>query len=75
MLAVLLFAQLVREGQPITVPLDWFDAGSVPIKWGFSFDWLTAAMAMIVTGIGTVIHLYSIGYMSDDRTPYRYLRT
>ena len=71
-LAILLFGQLVREGHPISVSLDWFDAGPVPIQWGFSFDWLTAAMAMIVTGIGTVIHLYSIGYMSDDRTPYRY---
>ena len=51
---------------------DWFHAGSAVFEWGFQFDSLTAVMALMVTGIGTVIHVYSIGYMSEEKTPSRY---
>jgi len=36
------------------------------------FDAVTAVMCLVVTGVGTLIHIYSIGYMADDRSFARY---
>jgi NADH-quinone oxidoreductase subunit L len=44
----------------------WMPSGSFQVDFGFMFDPLTAVMCMFVTGIGTLIHLYSIGYMKGD---------
>lgn len=70
--AAYLFLSLGHEPQGITWSMGWFDAGDFHQKWGFKFDALTAVMALVVTGIGTLIHLYSIGYMSEERGPSRY---
>jgi NADH-quinone oxidoreductase subunit L len=70
--AVVLWGNLLSAGTPFEIELDWFKAGVLDMKWGFRFDALTAVMSLIVTGIGTLIHVYSIGYMSEERTPYRY---
>ncbi len=51
----------------------WFQVGDVPIRLGFAFDRLTAVMLLFVTGIGTLIHLYSIGYMAHDRGFARFM--
>jgi len=50
----------------------WIHAGKLTVNFALRFDSLTALMALFVTGIGTVIHLYSIGYMSEEPTPYRF---
>src|SRR5688572_21128960 len=42
------------------------DAGSVPIRIAFSIDSLSGTMALIVTGVGFLIHLYSTKYMEGD---------
>lgn len=71
-MAILLFAHLCATHEVIAYSIPWFHAGSLHLNWGFRFDSLTACMCLVVTGIGSVIHLYSIGYMSEDRTPYRF---
>jgi NADH-quinone oxidoreductase subunit L len=49
---------------------DWIPVGGLHIPVGFQVDPLSIAMALFVTGVSTVIHLYSIGYMhGDDRFP------
>ncbi len=45
----------------------WIEAGTFQVSFGFAFDSLTAMMLLFITGIGTLIHLYSIGYMAEDR--------
>lgn len=70
--AVTLYAELLKTETPLSLEWAWFSAGNLKLAWGFHFDWLTAVMALVVTGIGTVIHVYSIGYMADEKTPYRY---
>ncbi len=42
------------------------------INWGFQLDPLSAVMILVVTGIGFLIHLYSIGYMSEEEGFYRF---
>jgi NADH-quinone oxidoreductase subunit L len=44
----------------------WMKVGSLSVDVGFAVDPLTAVMMCVVTGIGSLIHLYSIGYMDDD---------
>jgi NADH-quinone oxidoreductase subunit L len=44
----------------------WIGSGRVSADLTFAFDPLTAVMCLIVTGVGTLIHVYSIGYMNDD---------
>lgn len=49
------------------VPLfDWINAGSLNIPFSFLVDPLSVLMLLIVTGIGFLIHVYSIGYMHHD---------
>ena len=45
---------------------DWLSAGSLKVEAGFLVDPLSITMALFVTGVGTLIHLYSIGYMHGD---------
>ncbi|QQS05163.1 MAG: NADH-quinone oxidoreductase subunit L [Fibrobacterota bacterium] len=52
---------------------DWIRAGDLAIDFGFRFDKLTGIMLLFVTGIGSLIHLYSIGYMAHDRGFARFM--
>src|SRR5690606_38929621 len=45
---------------------DWIGAGDLRISLSFLVDPLSAIMLLIVTGIGFLIHVYSIGYMKND---------
>jgi NADH-quinone oxidoreductase subunit L len=45
---------------------EWMPVGDLQVDIGFLADPLSIAMALFVTGVGTLIHLYSIGYMHGD---------
>ncbi|WP_069130802.1 NADH-quinone oxidoreductase subunit L [Rhodohalobacter halophilus] len=44
----------------------WIEAGSFSVDIAYQIDQLSLIMMMVVTGVGSLIHLYSIGYMSHD---------
>lgn len=50
----------------------WIQSGTFKADIGFLIDPLSAVMLMVVTGIGFLIHLYSIGYMHGEEGFYRY---
>ena len=50
----------------------WAVVGQSSFEIAFWFDRLTAVMALVVTGVGTLIHIYSIGYMHEDKSYARY---
>ena len=54
------------------VLFEWIPVGAFEVKASFSLDPLSAVMALVVTGVGTLIHLYSMGYMHGDRGVVRY---
>ncbi|MGH2537377.1 MAG: NADH-quinone oxidoreductase subunit L [Candidatus Promineifilaceae bacterium] len=61
--------------QTVEVPLfDWFriPAADVEIPWTIQVDSLSVAMMLVVTGVGSLIHIYSIGYMHGDRDYSRF---
>jgi NADH-quinone oxidoreductase subunit L len=47
----------------------WIQSGTFTVNFDFTVDRLTAIMLMIVTGIGSLIHIYSIGYMAHEHGP------
>jgi len=50
----------------------WLQLGSLRADVAFWLDPLSAVMILVVTGIGGLIHIYSIGYMHEDRSFWRY---
>ena len=61
------FVHLLKGGAPMEVTLyNWFTVGNFSVDLGFYIDQLSVLMVMLVTGIGSLIHLYSIGYMQED---------
>jgi NADH-quinone oxidoreductase subunit L len=66
-LSVAAFCQIKSTGQPINVDLfTWFSVGSLQVNFSFLVDQLSSIMLLIITGVGFLIHLYSVGYMHDD---------
>lgn len=51
---------------------DWFAVADLTIDWTFRYDPLSAVMLMIITGIGSLIHIYSMGYMHGDKSVWRF---
>src|SRR5260221_13999324 len=50
----------------------WFQSGDLRIGFDLSVDRLTAVMLLVVTGVGSLIHIYTIGYMSHEGASYRF---
>ncbi|MCF6150360.1 MAG: NADH-quinone oxidoreductase subunit L [Candidatus Kuenenia sp.] len=50
----------------------WIQSGSFNAAVGFQVDPLSSLMILIVTGVGFLIHIYSMGYMHDDKGYHRY---
>ncbi len=51
---------------------NWVASGSLRIDFGLLSDPLSAIMLLVVTGVGFLIHVYSIGYMADDPGYWRF---
>src|SRR5438552_7480210 len=51
---------------------NWIVAGSFKVGCDFAVDRLTAVMLMVVTGVGSLIHVYSAGYMAHEGGYYRF---
>lgn len=59
--------------EPVSFSLfSWMRFGSFSIDFSYRLDQLSIIMGLIVTGVGALIHLYSIGYMHGDPGYYRY---
>jgi NADH-quinone oxidoreductase subunit L len=64
--SVVLLAQFLAFGRVPHISLHWLQVGSLNIDFGLHFDALSLLMLMVVTGVGSVIHIYSIDYMHGD---------
>ncbi len=50
----------------------WIPAGGLNVDLGFHVDALTACLLIVVTTIGMLVHIYSVGYMAHDRATWRF---
>ena len=65
-----LWLGVATGSQTIAVPIStWVQAGGFHASWQLRFDTLSASMAVMVTVVSTLIHIYSIGYMSHETMP------
>jgi NADH-quinone oxidoreductase subunit L len=75
LVSVGVFVELWRHPphEPIIVSLwRWLPVGALQIDLAFQVDQLSAVMLLIVTGVGSLIHLFSVGYMKEDPGYARY---
>ena len=73
-LSLLVFGALRGQGEEertfVVHVARWLDIGPLQVDWNLLVDPLSAVMLLLVTGVGTLIHLYSVGYMhGDERYP------
>lgn len=73
LVTLVLYSGLVATGQPMAETLyTWVALDSLQVDVAFYLDQVSAVMCLVVTGVGTLIHLYSVGYMSHDESQPRY---
>ena len=66
-MAILAFIEVGLNNIPVSIKLfRWIDSESLNIIWGFHFDSLTVSMLIPVLIVSSLVHIYSIGYMSND---------
>ena len=66
-LSILAFIEVGLNNTPVTIHLfRWIDAESLNVSWAFNFDSLTVSMLIPVLIVSSLVHVYSIGYMSHD---------
>src|SRR6202030_2947923 len=67
-----LFGLMPLETKYIEHYFTWIQSGTLNIGVDFAVDRLTAIMLMVVTGVGTLIHIYAVGYMEHEGGYYRF---
>jgi hypothetical protein len=66
-LSIMVFLEAGMNNTPVTIRLfNWIDSEYLNIFWSFNFDSLTISMLLPVLIISSLVHIYSIGYMSHD---------
>ncbi|MGB1058301.1 MAG: NADH-quinone oxidoreductase subunit L, partial [Candidatus Puniceispirillaceae bacterium] len=74
LLSVIAFAEVAIGGTPITVDIGrWIVSGDFAAQWALRFDTMTAVMLIVVTGVSSMVHIYSVGYMSHDNARARFM--
>ena len=73
LLCVLSLASRPADGRTfVQILFPWIQAGSLLVPAALQLDPLSSVMALVVTGVGFLIHVYSVGYMSHERAFARY---
>lgn len=72
LISLVIFFEVVAGSKLNVNYWDWIVSGDLHVSFGFLIDPLTAIMLLVVTGISSLVHLYSIGYMHDDDGYYRF---
>ena len=69
-LSIVAFNDVAIQGHKYIIQiLPWIHSGNFAVDWTVRIDTITAVMLVVVTGVSSLVHLYSIGYMAED--PYR----
>jgi NADH-quinone oxidoreductase subunit L len=65
--SVLLAYSVAQHPEAVQIFLaQWMHIGNLQLDWTFRVDSLSATMMLVVSGVGTLIHIYAIGYMHED---------
>ena len=73
-LSMLLFYNVViHDYQDNIIIATWISSGSLDVNWSMRIDPLSVIMLVVVTSVSSLVHVYSIGYMSDDPHKPRFM--
>lgn len=73
LMSLYIYMGMTGESDASVVTLwTWMEAGNFSADISYRFDQLSILMALVVTGVGSLIHFYSIGYMGADKGYWRY---
>src|SRR6202522_2544150 len=73
-MALFLAAGFSSESAPYSCDLaHWIRSDKFQVDFSFYLDQLSLVMLLVVTGVGFLIHIYSVGYMWDDESFYRFM--
>lgn len=73
LIAVYFFLNMNADTEAVVFKLfTWMEAGSFSVDIAYRVDQLSILMTLVVTGVGFLIHLYSMGYMADDEGYWKF---
>src|SRR5919112_2197394 len=74
LLSIWLFIDVALHGHARTIELfTWIDSGTFEVSWALRVDSLTAVMLIVVNVVSSMVHVYSVGYMSHDHHKPRFM--
>jgi NADH-quinone oxidoreductase subunit L len=72
--AGMIFNDVALGGTTVDIPLaTWMEVDAFQVRWSLHFDTLSAIMIAVVTLVSFLVHIYSIGYMSQDPSIPRFM--
>ena len=73
-MSLFIFYNVISEGYENNVVIaSWINSGSLNVNWSIKIDALSSVMLVVVTLISSLVHIYSIGYMSHDPHKPRFM--
>ena len=74
LLSIYAFVDVAMGGNDRTIDIArWIVSGDFSAQWALRFDTLTAVMLIVVTGVSSCVHIYSVGYMHHDPARGRFM--
>ena len=68
-----LYQVIVNQYEENIIIATWINSGSLDVNWSMLIDPLSAVMLVVVTSVSSLVHIYSIGYMSHDPHKPRFM--
>src|SRR6056300_1167360 len=70
---ILFFSYLGERDTEVIHIFNWFTSGNFIVDWSIRLDALTTTMFIVVCSVSACVHLYSVGYMSEDHSKVRFM--
>ena len=70
---VIFYNVIVNQYEENIIIATWISSGSLDVNWSMKIDPLSAVMLVVVTSVSSLVHIYSIGYMSHDPHKPRFM--
>ena len=71
--ALILYKVIFNQYQENIIIATWISSGTLDVSWSIKIDSLSAIMLVVVTSVSSLVHIYSIGYMSHDPHKPRFM--
>ena len=74
LLSIIIFSKVISSGyENNAIVATWINSGSLDVNWSIKVDALSSVMLVVVTLVSSLVHIYSVGYMSHDPHKPRFM--